>query len=114
MAIFEVHLRGKPLDEDVNISELVNATDGFTGADIAFCVNEAALLALKEAIHSMGEGEQPSSITPKLKISRRHLLEAIGKARVPSKEERVMHEQVMDRFSRSAKTEIGALQRLVT
>jgi len=114
VAIFEVHLRGKPLDTDVNISELVNATDGFTGADVAFCVNEAALLALKEAIHSMAEGEQPGSITPKLKISKRHLLEAISKARVPSKEERAVHDQVMDRFSRSAKTEIGALQRLVS
>lgn len=98
----------------MNISELVNASEGFTGADIAFCVNEAALLALKEAIHSMGEGEQPSNITPKLKVSRRHLLEAINKARVPSKEERVIHEQVMDRFSRSARTEISALQKLVS
>ncbi len=114
MAIFEVHLRGKPIDDDVNISELVNASEGFTGADIAFCVNEAALLALKEAIHSMGEGEQPSNLTPKLKVSRRHLLEAINKARVPSKEERVIHEQVMDRFSRSARTEISALQKLVS
>jgi len=113
-AIFEVHLRGKPLVDDVNIPELVNNSDGFTGADVAFCVNEAGLLALKDAIHSMGEGERTGTIAPKLKISRKHLLEAIGKVRVPSKEERITHEQIMDRFSRSARTEISTLQPLVT
>lgn len=113
-AVFQVHLRGKPADDDISIPELVNNSDGFTGADIAFSVNEAALLALKEAIHSMGQGEQLTNIAPKLKISRRHLLEAISKVRVPSTEERVVHEQVMDKFSRSAKTEISALQRLVS
>jgi transitional endoplasmic reticulum ATPase len=113
-AIFEVHFRGKPIGPDVNISELVNITDGFTGADIAYVVNEAGLLALKEAIHSMDGGEQLSATAQKAMIHKRHFLEAISKVRVPSKEERAVYDQAMERFSRSGKVEVGALQRLVT
>ena len=46
-AIFKVHARGKPLDDDVNIDVLAKQTPGFTGADIANLMNEAALLAAR-------------------------------------------------------------------
>ncbi|HXF70648.1 MAG TPA: ATP-dependent zinc metalloprotease FtsH [Thermoflexus sp.] len=47
-AIFRVHLRGKPLDDDVDVSVLARATPGFVGADIANVVNEAAILAARK------------------------------------------------------------------
>jgi len=46
-AIFRVHLRGKPLEEDVNVETLAKLTPGFTGADIMNVVNEAAILAAR-------------------------------------------------------------------
>ena len=46
-AIFGVHLRGKPLEEDVNVEVLAKLTPGFTGADIMNIVNEAAILAAR-------------------------------------------------------------------
>jgi len=46
-AILEVHLRGKPLGEDVNVEVLAKRTPGFSGADLANLVNEAALLAAR-------------------------------------------------------------------
>lgn len=45
--IFKVHLKGKPLAEDVDAEVLARRTPGFTGADIANLVNEAALLAAR-------------------------------------------------------------------
>jgi len=45
--IFEVHSRKIPLDKDVNFRILSQATPGFSGADIANMVNEAALLAAR-------------------------------------------------------------------
>ena len=47
-AIFRVHLRGKPLDDDVDVAVLARATPGFVGADIANVVNEAAILAARK------------------------------------------------------------------
>jgi cell division protease FtsH len=44
-AILRVHVRGKPLAKDVNLRSVAQATPGFSGADLANAVNEAALLA---------------------------------------------------------------------
>ena len=46
-AILNVHLRGKPLSEEVNAQALARRTPGFSGADLANLVNEAALLAAR-------------------------------------------------------------------
>jgi cell division protease FtsH len=46
-AILAVHVKGKPLDEDVDFEVLARRTPGFSGADIANMVNEAALLAAR-------------------------------------------------------------------
>ena len=43
--ILKVHAKGKPLAEDVDLRKLAKATAGFTGADLANLLNEAALLA---------------------------------------------------------------------
>jgi cell division protease FtsH len=46
-AILSVHMKGKPMSEDVNAENLSRRTPGFTGADLANLVNEAALLAAR-------------------------------------------------------------------
>ena len=46
-AIFHVHLRGKPVEDDINVDTLAKLTPGFTGADIMNVVNEAAILAAR-------------------------------------------------------------------
>jgi cell division protease FtsH len=45
--ILRVHTRGKPLGPDIDIETLARGTPGFTGADLANLVNEAALLAAR-------------------------------------------------------------------
>jgi len=45
--ILQVHARGKPLADDVDLSELAKSTPGFTGADLENLLNEAALLAAR-------------------------------------------------------------------
>ncbi len=47
-AILDVHTRGKPLAPDIDLQTLAAATPGFTGADLANLVNEAALLAARQ------------------------------------------------------------------
>jgi cell division protease FtsH len=46
-AILKVHARGKPLDAGVKLDILARRTPGFTGADLANVINEAALLAAR-------------------------------------------------------------------
>jgi cell division protease FtsH len=45
--ILEVHTRGKPLAKEIDIDNLAGQTPGFTGADLANLVNEAALLSAR-------------------------------------------------------------------
>ena len=45
--IFKVHIKGKPLSEDVNLGVLAKSTPGFVGADIENMVNEAAIVAAR-------------------------------------------------------------------
>jgi cell division protease FtsH len=45
--VLAIHSRGKPLSDDVDIEDLAKRTAGFSGADLANVVNEAALLAAR-------------------------------------------------------------------
>ncbi len=47
LGILEVHAKGKPLAEDVDLEVIARQTPGFTGADLANTINEAALLAAR-------------------------------------------------------------------
>ena len=47
-AILKVHAKRKPLAEDVSLAQIAQATAGFTGADLANLLNEAALLAARQ------------------------------------------------------------------
>ncbi|MBI3848047.1 MAG: ATP-dependent zinc metalloprotease FtsH [Planctomycetes bacterium] len=48
LEILKVHTRGKPLESDVDLAVIAKRTPGFTGADLANAVNEAALLAARK------------------------------------------------------------------
>ncbi|MFP4149128.1 MAG: ATP-dependent zinc metalloprotease FtsH [Nitriliruptoraceae bacterium] len=61
-AILEVHAKGKPLAEDVDLGVLARSTPGFTGADLANLVNEGALLAARRGKPQIGMHELQESI----------------------------------------------------
>lgn len=46
--ILQVHAKGKPLGDDVDLKEVAQTTAGFTGADLENLINEAAIMAAKE------------------------------------------------------------------
>ncbi|MCQ2532469.1 MAG: ATP-dependent zinc metalloprotease FtsH [Saccharofermentans sp.] len=46
-AILKIHAKGKPLAKEVNLREIALSTSGFTGADLANLLNEAALLTAR-------------------------------------------------------------------
>lgn len=48
LGILQVHTKGKPLGDDVNLEEIAQTTAGFTGADLENLMNEAAIQAAKE------------------------------------------------------------------
>ncbi len=55
--ILKVHVRGKPLAKEVQLSILARGTPGFVGADLENLVNEAAILAARRNKKSIGQEE---------------------------------------------------------
>ena len=60
--ILEVHTKGKPIDSNIDLDTLAAGTPGFTGADLANLVNEAALLAARRGKKTIGENELEEGI----------------------------------------------------
>jgi cell division protease FtsH len=56
-AILRVHARGKKLASDVDLGAVARATPGFSGADLANALNEAALLAARRNLEHIGMPE---------------------------------------------------------
>ncbi len=62
LAILKVHIKGKPVDKNVDLEVLARRTPGFTGADLSNLVNEAALLAARRNKKSIFMSELEDSI----------------------------------------------------
>ena len=61
-AILEVHSKGKPLENEVEMEKIAKQTPGFSGADLANLVNEAAILAARRGAKKIGLASLVESI----------------------------------------------------
>jgi cell division protease FtsH len=83
--ILGIHARGKPLAPEVDMAQVAKRTVGFTGADLANVVNEAALLAARRAA---------------AQIEPRHLFEAIERVVAgPERRSRILSPQDRHRIA---------------
>ena len=81
--ILEVHAKGKPLAKDIKLRNIAERTPGFSGADLANLLNEAAILAVRLNKKQVDTGEVLESIE-------KVLLGPEKKSRVMSDKEREM------------------------
>ena len=100
LQILKIHTNKKPLEEDVNIEDLADKTDGYTGADIASLSSAAVMLALREHITKYPDSKEAEKHTDDLKISMKHFEEAMKKIRPLSKQELDMYKNVANQFGR--------------
>jgi cell division protease FtsH len=61
-SILEVHAKGKPLDKSVRLDTLARQTPGFSGADLANLINEAAILSARRNKKTIGMDEMQEAI----------------------------------------------------
>ncbi|NJF24810.1 CDC48 family AAA ATPase [Thermococcus sp. Bubb.Bath] len=81
LEIFKVHTKGVPLAKDVKLEELAKRTEGYTGADIAAAVREAAMLAMRRALQEgiIRPGMKASEVREKVKVTMKDFEEALKK-----------------------------------
>lgn len=61
-AILKIHAKGKPLNKDIDFGRVAARTPGFSGADLANLMNEAAILAVQEKQKAVGQLQVYESI----------------------------------------------------
>jgi cell division protease FtsH len=61
-AILQVHIKGKPIAPDIDLSVIAKSTPGFVGADLENLVNEAAILSARRNRTNIGQAEFEESI----------------------------------------------------
>jgi len=77
--IFEIHLSGMPLAEDVSVADLSEMTGGWTGADIETLCREAGMIALRESITPGMRRED--LILDRILVEERHFRDAFLRAK---------------------------------
>lgn len=94
LAILKLHTRGKPLASDVDLRKIAQSTPGFSGADLANIINEAALLTarhdgttiaqrdLEEAVEKVAAGPERKSRRMSPEDKRRVAYHEVGHALV--------------------------------
>jgi len=100
LQIIKIHTKKKPLDEDVNLENLADKTDGYTGADIASLSSAAVMLALREHITKYPDSKEAEKQTKDLKINMKHFDDAMKKIRPLSKQEVDMYKNVANKFGK--------------
>ena len=77
--ILQIHTRGMPLEEDVNMEEIADITHGFVGADLAALSRESAMNALRRILPELDLEEQtiPQEVLEKLFVTNANFMEAL-------------------------------------
>jgi transitional endoplasmic reticulum ATPase len=77
--ILQVHVRGMPLSEDVNLDNISDITHGFSGADLSALSREAAMRAMRRFLPKIDLEKQviPTSVLKSLKVEKNDFFEAM-------------------------------------
>ncbi len=77
--IFQIHTRGMPIEEDINLDDYAEITHGFVGADIMAICREAAMYSLRRILPKINLDEPiPSEIIQELKIKNDDFIQALN------------------------------------
>ncbi|MFP3235154.1 MAG: CDC48 family AAA ATPase [Nitrososphaeria archaeon] len=79
--ILRIHLRGKPVAQDVDVEKIAELTDGFSGADLASVVNTAVSIVLQEFLDKYPNPRDARDHAEEAALELRHLEEAIKRVR---------------------------------
>ena len=90
--IFKIHLRNKPLASDVDINQMAQDLEDYTGADIQAICEEATLLTIRKAVSDATINTQDANSVKKVKISRSEFDDAISKILKSADKARKSHE----------------------
>jgi transitional endoplasmic reticulum ATPase len=75
--ILQIHIKGKPVSDDIDLKRLVDMTEGFSGADVSSVANTAVSLVLHDYIQRYPSPEEVLKHTSEARVSNRHFEDAV-------------------------------------
>src|ERR671916_1242852 len=105
LQIIKIHTKKKPLADDLNLEQLADHMDGYTGADIASLSSAAVMLALREHVSKYKDPEEADSHIQELKVHMKHFEEALKKIRPLSNQELNMYRTIAEQFGKPELTD---------
>jgi len=96
--ILQIHTIYMQLAGDVNLLNLADITEGYTGADIALFVSAAALIALEEHISKYPNPEEADKNANDMKLFMKHFEESMQKIRPLSPQELEVYKKTTEQF----------------
>ena len=94
--ILEIHMKKKPLAEDVDIADIAKRTEGYSGADLSALANEAVMLAIRGIVAKGGDLSQES--LQREKVSMKNFLDAMEKVRPTSRTDLTRYDKIIKDF----------------
>ncbi|MFX1574933.1 MAG: CDC48 family AAA ATPase [Promethearchaeota archaeon] len=91
--IFKIHLKNKPLAKDVNLTQMAQDLEGYTGADIQAICEEATLLTIRKAVNDTNINTQDADSVKVVKITKAEFDEAIEKILKSADKAKISHER---------------------
>lgn len=101
--IFEIHILGKPLADDVDLNLLADMTEGYVGADIDAICREASMLALRTLIKPGMTRDEMKALASEIRISMTHFRKAIARIKpTTSRSAMNLYEKAAEAFAQYA------------
>ncbi|MBU2565674.1 MAG: CDC48 family AAA ATPase [Candidatus Thermoplasmatota archaeon] len=98
--IFKIHLKDKPLTDDIDISMLAERTENYVGADIEAICREATILALREIVKKGMDRKTVKKAVKGKKIEKKHFDKAIKRVKPTMTSETLKdYEKIMEEFA---------------
>jgi transitional endoplasmic reticulum ATPase len=91
--IFKIHLKNKPIAEDVDIDQMAQRLEGYTGADIQAICEEATLLTIRKAVANPNINTQNADSVKVVKVSRAEFETSIEKVLKSADKAKISHER---------------------
>lgn len=98
LEILKIHTSQSPVDKDIDLKELAERTEGYTGADIFAICNEAIMIAIREYIMNNQIDEKTEDFQI-YTIKRRHFEKALEKVKPLSKVQLEKYEEISRSFA---------------
>jgi transitional endoplasmic reticulum ATPase len=91
LEILKIHTAKNPIGSDVNLQEIAEKTDGYSGADLAALASSAVMMAIEEHVAKYNTPDEVKKHADEVKVTAKHFEKSLEKTKPSSQEEKKLY-----------------------